>query len=70
MTRAEAVMEIVSSQSRLSHSLALGRLEGNLFSLIEEIKQQVLQVVSMVELQLDYAEDEIADDVAFPFEAL
>ncbi len=70
LTRAEAVMEIVSSQSRLSHSLALGRLEGNLFSLIEEIKQQVLQVVSMVELQLDYAEDEIADDVAFPFEAL
>lgn len=67
LTRAEAVMEIVSSRSRLAHSLALGRLEGNLFSLIEEIKQQVLHAVGVVEIQLDYAEDEIADDVQFPF---
>lgn len=67
LTQAEAVMEIVSSQSRLAHSLALGRLEGNLFALIEEIKQQVLRAISVVEIQLDYAEDEIADDVPFPF---
>lgn len=66
LTRAEAVMEIVSSRSRLAHSLALGRLEGNLFRLIEGIKQQVLQAVSVVEIQLDYAEDEIGDDVEFP----
>jgi len=70
LTQAEAVMEVVSSQSQLAHSLALGRLEGNLFSLIEEIKQQVLQVMSLVEVQLDYAEDEIAEDVDFPFAAV
>lgn len=67
LTQAEAVMEIVSAQSQLGHSLALGRLEGNLFSLIEEIKQQVLQAMSIVEVQLDYAEDEIAEDTNFPF---
>lgn len=66
LTRAEAVMEIVSSQSKLAHSLALGRLEGNLFALIEEIKQQVLHALSVVEVQLDYAEDEISGDIDFP----
>jgi tRNA modification GTPase len=70
LTRAEAVMEIVSSQSELAHSLALERLEGHLFALIHEIKLIVLDVMSLVEVQLDYAEDEIAEDVDFPFAAV
>ncbi len=70
LTRAEAVMEIVSSQSELAHSLALERLEGHLFSLIEEIKQLVLHAMSVVEVQLDYAEDEISGDVNFPFKTV
>lgn len=70
LTQAEAVMEIVSSQSELAHSLALERLEGHLFSLIEEIKQLVLHAMSVVEVQLDYAEDEISGDVEFPFETV
>lgn len=70
LTQAEAVMEVISSQSKLGHSLALNRLEGGLFSLIEEIKHLVLQAVGVVEIQLDYAEDEIIDDVSFPFETI
>lgn len=70
LTQAEAVMEIVASESILAHSLALGRLEGNLHTLIEEIKQQVLQVIAVVEVQLDYAEDEISGSVDFPFDSL
>jgi tRNA modification GTPase len=63
-------MEIVSSESSLAHSLALGRLEGNLFSRIEQIKIKVLEALSVVEVQLDYAEDEISGDVQFPFTAV
>lgn len=70
LTQAEAVMEIVSSESSLAHSLALGRLEGNLFSRIEQIKIKVLEALSVVEVQLDYAEDEISGDVQFPFTAV
>jgi tRNA modification GTPase len=66
LTQAEAVMEIVDSQSDVAHALALGRLEGNLFSLIEEIKMSILDAVSVIELQLDYAEDEIIDETDFP----
>ncbi len=70
LTQAEAVMEIVASESQLAHSLALGRLEGNLHALIEEIKQIVLQAVAVIEVQLDYAEDEISGDVDFPYAPL
>ncbi len=70
LTQAEAVMEIVSSESELAHSLALERLEGSLFSRIEDIKQEVLTALSVVEVQLDYAEDDISGDTTFPFETV
>jgi tRNA modification GTPase len=66
LTQAEAIMEIINSESSLSHSLALNRLEGNLFDQIDLIKQDILDSVSVIELQLDYAEDEIIDSTDFP----
>jgi len=70
LTQAEAVMEIVNSQSEIAHSLALKRLEGNLFNLINEIKIKVVDALAVIELQLDYEEDEIIDETHFPKEAI
>ncbi len=70
LTRSEAVMEIVHSHSRQAHSLALHRLEGDLFRRIDEIKQRLLQSMSAIEVQLDYAEDDFSDEVIFPSEAI
>ncbi len=66
LTQAEAVHEIISSQSSKAHHLALNRLQGSLYDLIESIKIRVLSVLGEVEIQLDYAEDDIIDDVHFP----
>lgn len=66
LTQAEAVQELVAARSSASQSLALSRLGGALKQRIEELKQQVLDVVSYVEVQLDYAEDEIGGDTTFP----
>lgn len=70
LTQAEAVQELVAAQSTASQSLALSRLGGSLKERIEELKQQVLDIVSFVEVQLDYAEDEIGGDTTFPREKL
>ena len=70
LTQAEAVQEIVSSRSRTAQSLALHRLEGALFNELQQIKNLVLDVLSVVEVQLDYAEDEIGGDVTFPLETV
>jgi tRNA modification GTPase len=66
LTQAEAVMEIVHSHSQTAHSLALHRLEGELFNRMELLKKNILQAMSSIEVQLDYAEDDFSDEVIFP----
>ncbi len=65
LTQAEAVQELVSSQSERSQALALSRLEGSLKQQILESKEGLLILLAQVEVQLDYAEDEV-DDFTFP----
>lgn len=65
LTQAEAVQELVSSQSQVSRALALSRLEGSLRSRIEMLKRSLLAITAAVEVQLDYAEDEL-DEFFFP----
>ncbi|NLO61568.1 MAG: tRNA uridine-5-carboxymethylaminomethyl(34) synthesis GTPase MnmE [Spirochaetales bacterium] len=68
LTQAEAIHEIISARTSVGKAMAMNKLEGALFDRIEELKQRVLKVVSSVEVQLDYAEDEIGGDIEFPFE--
>lgn len=70
LTRAEAVQEIVSAKSRKAHALALNRLSGKLYRYIDEMKQQLVKVMSHVEIQLDYAEDEVLLDQEVPIDLL
>ncbi len=70
LTQAEAVQELIGAQSAVAQSLALQRLGGALTQRIESLKQSVLDIVSFVEVQLDYAEDEIGGDTSFPTEKL
>ncbi len=65
LTQAEAVHELVTSQSQMERGLALGRLEGALHKRIESLKQNLLQAMATIEVQLDYAEDEV-EDFDFP----
>ena len=59
LTRAEAVHEIVTAKTAKAHSLALNRLSGALELRIEDLKRRVLDMLSSVELLLDYPEDEL-----------
>lgn len=63
LTRAEAVNEIVSAKTRNSHSLALSRLSGSIQTEIESIKSDLVRVAAVLELALDYPEDEVDDEV-------
>lgn len=59
LTRAEAVHEIVTAKTAKAHSLALNRLSGALEGRIDGLKKRVLDMLSSVELLLDYPEDEL-----------
>ena len=69
LTRAEAVQEVVAAKTTRAQSLALDRLSGSVFRRIEAAKSVVLDLVSLMNIQLDYAEDDVAT-VNVPFETL
>lgn len=66
LTQAEAVEEIIRSRSITSQEAALSRLEGKLKGTLETISDRLLLILASLEVQLDYAEDEILEDWVFP----
>ncbi|MBO5137008.1 MAG: tRNA uridine-5-carboxymethylaminomethyl(34) synthesis GTPase MnmE [Spirochaetaceae bacterium] len=63
LTKAEAVYEIIEAKTDVSVGRAAGRLAGNLFQLISEIKKKLVNVLASIEAEIEYPEDEetIAD---------
>ena len=68
LSEAEAVEEIVSAKSEEAASSALERLGGSLSRMVSDIKASLLDILSSLEVQLDYAEDEILEDWTYPEE--
>ncbi len=65
LTRAEAVNEIINSKTDINIELAAGRLSGNLFSGIEEIKHSLTAVIAAADVEIEYPEDEETSQGAF-----
>ena len=63
LTKAEAVREIIDSRTGESRKRAAGRLAGNLFDAINEIKKLITDTLAAIEVEIEYPEDEetIAD---------
>ncbi|NLM01040.1 MAG: tRNA uridine-5-carboxymethylaminomethyl(34) synthesis GTPase MnmE [Treponema sp.] len=63
LTKAEAIREIIDSRTDAARSRAAGRLSGNLFNQIDEVKRLIIDTVASIEVEIEYPEDEetIAD---------
>ncbi len=68
LTQAEAVEEIIDSKGITGQMAALDRLEGKLKNALLAIKEEIINILASLEVQLDYAEDEILEDWVFPTE--
>lgn len=68
LTQAEAVEEIIGSRSVKSQEKAMDRLAGQLREAMGSIRTRLLDILASLEVQLDYAEDEILEDWVFPEE--
>jgi tRNA modification GTPase len=62
LTRCESVMELVSAKTDTARRHAIDRLSGVLENEINAIKKQLVEVLSGVEIFLDYSEDEVSAD--------
>lgn len=68
LTEAEAVEELVKARSSKGSHDALERLSGSIKSEAEKARDSIIDILSSLEVYLDYGEDEIIDDWVFPVE--
>ena len=57
LSQAEAVADLIRSQSEASHKTSLQQLEGKLSIKIGEIRKRLLDLCSLIELELDFVEE-------------
>jgi len=67
LSQAEAVADLIASDSKASHQLAIAQMRGGFSSEIEELRQELLNFASLIELELDFSEEDVdfADRAAF-----
>ncbi|WP_028972535.1 tRNA uridine-5-carboxymethylaminomethyl(34) synthesis GTPase MnmE [Spirochaeta cellobiosiphila] len=59
LTKAEAIHELVTAKTNRAQALAMNRLSGGVEEKINAIKSKLLNFLSALSLELDYAEDEV-----------
>ena len=56
LTQAESVMDLIRAKTARSMKVALNQLDGNLAHLINNLRQDILDVLAQVEVNIDYPE--------------
>ena len=56
LSQAEAVMDVIRAKTDSAMHNAISQLDGNLSNLISEIRQEILQTLAQVEVNIDYPE--------------
>ncbi len=59
LSQAEAVADLIESQSKTSHDLALNQMRGGFSSKIKDLREKLLNFTSLIELELDFAEEDV-----------
>lgn len=58
LAEAEAVADLIAAQSRAEKELALSQLKGGVSTQLHELREQLLTLTSLLELELDFADHE------------
>ncbi len=59
LSQAEAVADLIASNSKASHQVALQQMRGGFSNEIEILRTQLLNFASLIELELDFAEEDV-----------
>lgn len=59
LSQAEAVADLISAESEASHRLAINQLKGGIKNEIAELRNELVQFVSLIELELDFGEEDV-----------
>jgi tRNA modification GTPase len=59
LSQAEAVADLISSDSEASHQVAMQQMRGGFSNEIKLLREQLLNFASLIELELDFAEEDV-----------
>ncbi|MBN2776830.1 MAG: tRNA uridine-5-carboxymethylaminomethyl(34) synthesis GTPase MnmE [Bacteroidales bacterium] len=59
LSQTEALADLISSSSRESHRLAINQMKGHISSEIAELREKMLELVALMELELDFGEEDV-----------
>jgi len=58
LSQAEAVADLIASSNRATHQLAMSQLRGGISSELSRLREQLLHLTSLLELELDFSDHE------------
>lgn len=59
LSQAEAVADIIAAESRAANDIAQSQLQGKFAGRIQQLRQQLIDIASLLELELDFAEEDL-----------
>ncbi|MDB5117479.1 MAG: mnmE [Mucilaginibacter sp.] len=59
LSQAEAVADLIASNSKASQQVAIQQLRGGFSNQLQALREQLVQFASLIELELDFAEEDV-----------
>lgn len=59
LAQAEAVADVIASQSAAAHRVAMNQLKGGFSSELKALREKLLTMTSLLELELDFSEEDV-----------
>lgn len=59
LAEAEGVADLIASSSRAAHRVAMSQMRGDFSDKLSSLRQQLLEFVSLIELELDFSEEDV-----------
>ncbi len=59
LSQAEAVADLIASDSEAAHDIAMQQMRGGFSNEIQELRQELLNFASLIELELDFSQEDV-----------
>jgi tRNA modification GTPase len=70
LSQAEAVADLIASENKASHEIAMNQMRGGISNKLQQMREQLINFTALLELELDFGEEDVEFADRAQFEAL
>ncbi|MBD1425395.1 tRNA uridine-5-carboxymethylaminomethyl(34) synthesis GTPase MnmE [Sphingobacterium arenae] len=59
LSQAEAVADLIASENKASHEIAMNQMRGGISNKLQEMREQLINFTALLELELDFGEEDV-----------